>query len=294
MVASLAERLGFAQGARVAIVHADDIGMCHAANTGAFEALDAGPVTCGSAMVPCPWFAEAVACAARRPGVDIGVHLTLNAEWDLYRWPPCAGPSQVPSLVDDDGCLYRTTAQVVANARPEEVELELRTQIERARGAGLDVTHLDAHMGTVLMPPFTQVYASLIRAYRLPAFLVAPRADAVPEAMRSAVEQVVAVVRELEEDGFPVLDGFDQDSLGFARGQGLAHNRRRLAGLGPGVNYLICHPAALEPELEVLTPDAHCRDFERSFYGGQAGRAELAALGIETVGMRALAALIPD
>jgi hypothetical protein len=89
--------------------------------------------------------------------------------------------------------------------------------------------------------------------------------------------------------GVPVLDHFDADSLGFEHGQGETHNRRRLAGLAPGVSYLICHPARDGEELRAITPEgAHHRDFERGFYGGLAGRAALAESGVKTIGMRAL------
>ena len=96
----------------------------------------------------------------------------------------------------------------------------------------------------------------------------------------------------LEADGFPILDGFDSDSLDFAPGQGEAHNARRLVGLGVGINYLICHPARGGEELSAITPDAHARDFERGFYGGDAGRRALEAAGVRSVGMRALRDLV--
>ena len=70
---TLAEKLGFSAEDRVAIVHADDIGMCHAANVGAFEALDNGPATCGSLMVPCAWFPEAARMARDRPDIDLSL-----------------------------------------------------------------------------------------------------------------------------------------------------------------------------------------------------------------------------
>ena len=91
MAPTLANQLGFAADERVAIIHCDDIGMCSASNAGAFEALQRGPATCGSVMVPCPGFAEAAELSRALPGLDLGVHLTLNAEWPRYRWGPVAG-----------------------------------------------------------------------------------------------------------------------------------------------------------------------------------------------------------
>jgi len=293
MTATLAERLGFEVTDRVAIVHCDDIGMCQAANEGAFEALATGPATCGSVMVPCPWFGDAAERARAKPELDLGVHLTLNAEWPHYRWGPVAGASAVPSLVDEQGYLPRTSAEVLARARPEEVEIELRAQLERALAAGIDVTHLDAHMGTAFLPPFLESYARLAREYRLPVFAVRPDYEAlVALGAEEAAELYRQVLDGLEADGIPILDGFDADSLQFEPGGGEAHNAARLAGLRRGVNYLICHPARDGPELVAITPDAPMRDFERRFYGGEAGRRALEEQGLRRVGMRSLRDLV--
>jgi hypothetical protein len=240
-------------------------------------------------MVPCPGFAEAAEIARASPGLDLGVHLTLNAEWPRLRWGPVAGAAAVPSLVDDAGSLLRTTRETLERARPEHVERELRAQVETALAAGIDVTHLDAHMGTALFPPFGTLYAALARDYRLPVFAVRPD-PATLRAMGAAEDGnfFSALAAELEAAGVPILDGFDANSLGFAPGQGEAHNLGRLRGLRPGVNYLICHPAQGGPELSEICGDAHARDFERGFYGGEAGRRALEAEGIRTLGMRAL------
>ena len=270
------ERLGFSPGTTVAVVHADDIGMSHAANIGAFAALDAGPATCGSVMVPCPWFSEAAEMARARPEVDLGVHLTLNAEFGGYRWGPVAGHTAVPSLVDDAGHLQRTSRETVKSGSADDVRTELRAQIDAALAAGIDVTHLDSHMGTVFHPKFFDVYLELGREYRLPLFL--PRA----EELRP------------DPDGFIVFDGYDAESLGFEPGQGLAHNERRIGRLGAGLNYLICHPAQGGDELSAITDTAHQRDFERQFYGGRAGRATLSDAGVETIGMRRLRNVLRD
>ncbi len=294
MPPTLAQRLGYDADARIAVVHCDDIGMCHAANVGAFEALSRGPATCGSIMVPCPWFGEAAARARENPAFDLGVHLTLNAEWPAYRWGPVASRDRVPSLLDDEGMLPRTLLEVAKRAKPEEVEVELRAQIERALAAGIDVTHLDSHMGTVLVPQLLPVYAKLAAEFRLPVFAVRPDAETLAARGFPSAEKIFgALVDRLEKAGIPILDGFDADSLSFAEGDGLAHNRRRIAGLARGVSYLICHPARDGEELRAAMPwGAHQREFERTFYGGDPGRAALAESGVRAIGMRPLRELV--
>jgi predicted glycoside hydrolase/deacetylase ChbG (UPF0249 family) len=294
MPKSLAEGLGFRATDRVAVVHVDDVGMCHAANEGAFEALAKGPATCGSVMVPCPWFAEAAALAREHPELDLGVHLTLNSEWERYRWGPVAERCAVPSLLDGAGGLPRTSLEAARSAKPAEVEIELRAQIERALEAGIDVTHLDSHMGTCFFPPFLEIYARLALDYDLPVFVVRPEREMLERAgIPGAHEMFRRLVDALGEHGVPILDGFDANSLGFAEGEGDAHNRRRLAELGAGVSYLICHAARDGEELRAITPEsAHQRDFERRFYGGEAGRAALEEAGVKTVGLRAIRELM--
>jgi hypothetical protein len=290
---SLARRLGFSDDAVVAIVHCDDIGMCHAANLGAFEALDRGPATCGSLMVPCPWFQEAADMAAQRPGVDLGVHLTLNSEWPGYRWGPVAGASAVPSLLDDQGYLPRSAAETLRRARPDEATREMRAQIEKALAAGIDVTHLDAHMGTALMSRFVDGYAELALEFRLPVLAVRPDPAMLAQlGDPDGAQTILRALDRLAQGGVPVLDAIDANSLSFAPGRGEAHNLARLDALAPGVTYLICHPARGGEELDAIAPEAHARDFERGFYGGEAGRRALEQRGIRTSGMRPLRELM--
>jgi len=291
---SLAERLGFAATDRVIVLHADDIGMCHAANEGAFEAMERGAVSCGSLMVPCPWFPAAAERARANPGAyDLGVHLTLNAEWPHYRWGPVAGRRAVPSLVDDAGYLPRTSVEVARRAKPAEVEIELRAQIEMALAAGIDVTHLDAHMGTAFFPPFVEIYAKLAREFRIPAMAVRPDAEALARVGLAGAEPMIRrVVELLADSGMPVLDWLDADSLGFAPDGGAPHTRKRLDRLAPGVTYFITHPARDGEELRAIGPDHHARSFEHRFYGSEEGCAALAAAGVRTVGMRAIRDLL--
>src|SRR4030095_13599755 len=111
---TLAERLGYRPDDRVLIINCDDLGSCHAANGGVYEALPARVATSASLMVPCPWARDA---AARYRGEDVGVHLTLNAEHDLYRWGPI---THAPSLLDGDGGFPRTPRRVWDHADLDE------------------------------------------------------------------------------------------------------------------------------------------------------------------------------
>jgi predicted glycoside hydrolase/deacetylase ChbG (UPF0249 family) len=162
-VTTLAERLGHPPDARLLIVNCDDLGSTHAANVGVYECLRHGIATSATLMVPCPWAREA---AAQHRGEDVGVHLTLNSEWDEYRWGPI---THAPSLVDGDGGFPRTIEEVFDHADLDEVRRECRTQIERAILWGFDVTHLDSHMGPLqLRPEFFDIYLELAVDFGLP------------------------------------------------------------------------------------------------------------------------------
>jgi predicted glycoside hydrolase/deacetylase ChbG (UPF0249 family) len=233
---TLAERLGYEPDAKLLILTCDDLGLCHAANVGVYEALRAGMATSASLMVPCPW---SRAAAAEYRGEDAGVHLTLNAEFDLYRWGPI---TQAPSLLDGDGGFPRTVADVWDHADLDEVRRECRAQIERAILWGFDVSHLDAHLGVLqLRPEFFDVYLELALEFRLPIRLAGSREE--PRAgfpfRALAAEQGVV---------FP--DHLVAAPVG-ARGVLLD----ALQGLEPGVTEVYLHPAVASPELSALSPD---------------------------------------
>ena len=150
---SYAEKLGWDAGDIVVIMHVDDVGMSHESNLGIFETLEKGVATSFSIMMPCPWVPEVAKWLKQNPQADAGLHLTLTSEWELYRWGPLAGKPAVPGLVDEQGCLWRSVRQVTASASPDEVEKEIRAQVDRAEGMGISITHLDSHMGTLFARP---------------------------------------------------------------------------------------------------------------------------------------------
>ena len=132
---------------RAVILHIDDLGMCPGANRAFLELAAAGQVTCGSVLVPCPSFGQIAEAAAADATLDLGVHLTLTSEWERLRWHPLSTRSKPSGLIDDDGYFWRDVRALAAHLVLEAAEEELRTQIERAFTAGMQPTHIDAHMG---------------------------------------------------------------------------------------------------------------------------------------------------
>ncbi|MDO8550780.1 MAG: polysaccharide deacetylase family protein, partial [Ignavibacteria bacterium] len=154
---------------KILLIRCDDIGMSHSVNLAAKELIDAGLIFSASVMVPCPWFEEAVNLLKNNPRICTGLHLTLNSEWKNYRWGPVAGRSAVPSLVDSLGYFFPSRATFFANnPKPEEVEIELRAQIEKALKSGLNISYLDYHMGTAVdKPELRKIVEKLAEEYNL-------------------------------------------------------------------------------------------------------------------------------
>jgi len=166
---SLAERLGYKATDKILIVNGDDTGMCHAANVATIESLEKGLMCSATIMVPCPWFPEIAAYAKQNPEKDFGIHLCYTSEWVKYRWGPVAEREKVPGLLDLDGYLWRSVEEVYKNSIPEEALIEGRAQIKKALAAGIDVTHLDSHMGTLqLNAEYMKVYVQLAIEFDLP------------------------------------------------------------------------------------------------------------------------------
>jgi len=166
---SIAERLGYPANSKLLIIHADDLAVAHSQDAASFAALDQGAVTSASIMIPCPWLTEVADYAKSHPNADLGLHLTLTSEWKTYRWGPVESKDKVPSLLDPSGYLWPETGPAVQHLKADEVELELRAQIERAIAFGIHPTHLDSHMGVLFArPDLFAVYIKLAHEYKLP------------------------------------------------------------------------------------------------------------------------------
>jgi chitin disaccharide deacetylase len=241
-VSNLAERLGHAPDAKLLVVNCDDLGSTRSANVGIYDALRNGVATSASLMVPCPWARDA---AAQYRGEDVGVHLTLNSEWETYRWGPI---TQSASLLDGDGGFPRTVEDTWDHADLDEVRRECRAQIERAIMWGFDVSHLDSHMGTLQQrADFFDVYLELAVDFGLPLRMAG-----------ASAERVVGFPfrRLADEEGVVFPDHFVLCPVGARR-----RIERALFDLRPGVTEILLHPGIDTDEL-------------RAAYGDWAGRVE--------------------
>ncbi len=185
---TVAERLGYARDSKLLIIHADDLAVAHSQDAASFDALDRHAATSASIMVPCPWLTEVAAYAKAHPDADLGLHLTLTAEWKNDRWGPVESKDKVPSLLDPDGYLWPEVAPALQHIKPEEAEREIRAQVEHAMSMGIHPTHLDSHMGVLFSrPDLTAVYIKVAHEYKLP-FLAMLTATA-PASLRSMVSE---------------------------------------------------------------------------------------------------------
>jgi chitin disaccharide deacetylase len=254
------QKLGFDARDRVVVIHADDIGMCQAGLAALAELLDFGLVSSAAVMVPCPWFPQAAAFCRERPGIDVGVHLTINAEWDAYRWGPVSTRDPASGLLDDQGYFHNNTEATDEHADPEAVAAEIRAQVDRARKFGIEPTHVDAHMGAAVRPRFVRSYVEVALEHRLPLLFLRPDEHALL-ARGFAPEHVglaLGLGRELEERGVPLFDAVMMMPLHDAS-ERVAVAKKMVDDMLPGLTMLLLHPAQDTPELRSMAPDWECR-----------------------------------
>ncbi|MSR32646.1 MAG: ChbG/HpnK family deacetylase [Gemmataceae bacterium] len=262
-----AERLGWEKGQRVVIFHADDIGMCYEANSSAQRALAQGEYRSAAAMVPCPWFNEMAAWCVANPQHDVGLHLALTSEWKFYRWGPVAPVGQVKGLLDPAGYLFSNVPGVAQSAKAEEVALEIRAQLARARKLGMKPSHIDTHMGTLYArADYTRAYLKLAMDEGIPAM---------------AIEMTPAVIAKFRKQGYPmdqqILDALKQYTLpklddfhSVRPGTTYEDKRQKLLEqirlLPPGLHEIIFHPSIESDGLKKITNSWNQRVWEDKLF----------------------------
>lgn len=283
----LLKKLGYSDADRLVIIHVDDVGMCQASLQGFADLWEFGTISSGAVMVPCPWFRATVAWARQRPDVDLGVHGTVNSEWDGYRWGPISTRDPATGLLDEEGYFHKREPAVQSGADAEAVHLEIEAQLDRALAAGLDVTHLDTHMGTITHPRFISGYLQILGQARLPGLI--PRLDAAGLMKlgldENTARQFEALIRQLEESGMPTLDAVEYLPLDDPNGH-IEIAKHKLSNLPPGVTHFLMHPAVDTPELRAITPDWPSRVANYQAFMNREIKDFLKNSGIHVIGYR--------
>jgi predicted glycoside hydrolase/deacetylase ChbG (UPF0249 family) len=290
------KKLGFQPDDRVVIIHTDDIGMCQASVDAFAELWKFGLISSGAVMVPCPWFLEAAEFAKVNPNVDLGVHLTLTSEYDTYRWGPISTRDTKTGLMDQEGYFHRSSEGVWEHADPEAALWELDEQISRAIRAGMNLTHIDTHMGSVANSKFMEGYIQLAVKYRLPPMV--PRMSVEELVNSQDVDQETAkmvnvLIQTLEEMGIPLIDhlsGLHLDNPKDRMGQA----KQVLSSLKPGISHFIIHPAKDTPELRHITDTWDCRSADFETFMSDDLRDFIVQEGIQVIGYKDLKELMPN
>lgn len=286
-----AERLGFPADKKVVILHAHDAGMCYESNAAVAELLATGPVRSASAMAPCPWFADFAQWRRLHADADVGLDLTLNSELENYRWQAVAADGTVSSLLDGDGYLARTVVQTMVNATAEEVERELEAQLQKARSAGLNPTHLSTHLGALYTRlELAEVYLGFARRHWIPAVVV---------------ELTPAHIERFRSQGYPLPEELVQligsyplpkiDELRILTGaesyeQKKAEFIELIDGLPPGLTQIAFAPAVASDALRHVARDWQQRVWEVQLFADDEVRARLGRDDVQLTDWRELMA----
>jgi len=287
------KKLGFSNTDRLVILHTDDIGMCQASITAFTDLWEFSGISSGAIMMPCPWAKTAAEYCRTHPGVDMGVHATLTSEWEDYRWSPLSTRDPSSGLLDADGFFNSTSEAAQANGNPEAVLVELQAQVKKAGDWGVDITHVDTHMGTVASPKFIAAYLQTAMQIGVPAMI--PRAEARVYRERGLDSETLALftnfINQVEEQGMPLVDELVGMPLDQPDGQ-IEIAKKLLGALNPGLTHFLFHPSVDTPELRAIAPDWPSRVANYQTFMSQEIKDFIKNAGIQVIGYRDLRNLI--
>ena len=277
---TLQERLGYSKDAKLLILHADDLGMSHSENAATFSGMEHGSISSASIMMPTPWISEAANYQHQHPVADLGLHLTLTSEWNYLKWGSVA--SNVPGLLNKNGFLFSSVDSVYRSATAAEVEKELRAQIEKAKSLGIDITHLDSHMGTLFgRPDYLKVFIKLGREYKVPVLLCKP---------------IFKLAFHVDLDSLTTDKDITIDMIYMAYPQDYKNGMENfytgvLRSLKPGVSEIIFHAAYNDSEMQAAAIDhpdygAEWRQADFKFFSSDKCKTVLKEQNIELITWR--------
>lgn len=247
------KKLGLADSDRVVIFHADDIGMFQSTVSAYADLIDFGLLSSAAVMVPCPRFAHAADYCRNNQdnkAVDMGVHLTITSEWQAYRWGPVSTRDPNSGLMDSSGYFFDTSEAVWEHGSIDAVSQELRAQIDFALATGIDVTHIDSHMGALFHPKFVDAYLELASEYKLPALYIRQDVAGLRQLGVDAETATYLTLRvsSLEAKGIPLIDNLYMMPLDQSKSR-QKQGKQVLDQLPSGIICVLIHPVKDTPEL---------------------------------------------
>ena len=264
---NIAEKLGYDKDAKLLIIHADDIGIAHSINIASFDAYKNNGINSGSVMMISPWVKEVAEFHKDYPQYDIGVHLTLTAEWKNYKWGGLSSSNEIQSLLNDDKEFYDNTRDVNINADPEEVRKELQAQIDYARSLGINPSHIDSHMGAIAVnKDIWRVYIEVGHKNKLVSMAIKSRISSLFDEDFPVPDYIVPV-----NDMYMLYPEADRTSLESIAGEDIANTlivndvykyddffklySSKVESLSSGLNVFLLHLGYDNEELRAVTVD---------------------------------------
>ena len=262
---NIAEKLGYDKDAKLLIIHGDDIGVSHSVNIASFEGFKNDAITSGSIMIPSPWVKEVAEFHKDNPTYDLGLHLTLTAEWKNYKWNGVMSSNEISSLLNEENEFYDNTMDVALNADPEEVRKEIQAQIDYSKLIGLNPTHIDTHMGSLAVNnDLWKVYIEVGHKNKLVSMVTKTRSLNLFDEGFPMPEYIVPV-----NDIYMLYPGADREFLEAAVGENIANTLMvndiykyddwynlysdKIKSLNPGLNVFLLHLGYDNEELKGVT-----------------------------------------
>ena len=263
-----AEKLGFPAGKKVIILHADDAGMSEGANIATAHYLENNLIQSAAVMTPCPGADDFIQWAIDHPDADVGMHLTLTSEWKTYRWGPVSDPVEVPGLIDPEGMLWHEVPDVVMHASADEIEKEIRAQIDKAIAMGYRPDHMDTHMGTLYgHPAYVERFFKVAEEYGIPANAIDLSDPLVADQFKKAGYPINDHVIELiAQYSLPKLDNFTSAPKGRTYEEKIENFKTLINSLPAGLTEIIFHPSVESDELKSITHSWQQRVWEAKMF----------------------------
>jgi predicted glycoside hydrolase/deacetylase ChbG (UPF0249 family) len=267
---------------RYLIIHSDDSGFSSAVNEATIRAMERGVVSSSSIMVMCPGFEEIADYAIAHPEKDFGVHLVLTAEKQDMRWGPVL-KGKVPSLVQPDGSFWRKSEEVAQHAVAEDVDRELRTQIQLALDRKIPITHLDHHMWVMLQrPDLLKIYVQLGIDFNLPLRLHKVHTPEECGRLLQDADEYQRLIQPAIDRGLPLFDFVESNNYNVAPASKRNYYLKMLRGLKPGVSEFVIHCSVNRPGLQLPNaPDR--READARVFTSPEIKDEIRRLGLRVI-----------